>query len=368
MGSARVKGLLNISQGSVIYIVSPFIQTGGPHSLHQLAFFLRKHGCNVAMVYYPKPFGKSYKKSLYPAYALPVAEKIDDKSNNIMVVPETSTEMLSKFANIQKCIWWLSLDFHFFEQIFEGAKASLRTHRIHSSLLPLMIGYKIVSKLYKREALVWNSSKNYVQANNLYNCEYVRGHLQKEGIDNEKMHYLCGPLEDKYLCVCKEEIFVGKEEIIIYSPKKMDMSFFRKVKDAIIERDKSIRFVPLQNMNREQIFHIEQKAKLYLDFGFFPGPERIPRESVSLYCNIITSNIGAAGNDIDVCIPKEYKFNLTDENVDKIADLSVDMIHNYGRYVDDFEPYREKVKEQINRFDDDIREIFGLNKNKGMIS
>ena len=166
----------------------------------------------------------------------------------------------------------------------------------------------------------------------------------------------------------RNDILVGKQNTIIYSPKKMDKRFFQKVKEAIEARDKKIKFIPIRNMNREQVFSTERRAKLYLDFGFFPGPERIPREAVSLYCNIITSDIGAAKNGKDVCIPDRYKFELKDENVEIIANLAVNMVHNYEDYIGDFELYRDKVKEQIERFDGDIREIFGLKNIQKVIS
>lgn len=360
--------LVNISNQSKIYIVSPFIQTGGPHSLHQLVHLLKEYGCDAAIKYFPEPIGKRYSESLYPQYDISVAEKIEDTQDNIIIVSETCTELLKKFSHIQKCVWWLSLDFHFFEYIYPGSKISLRNRQWTSWLLPFMMGYKLLSKVYKREPLVLIGNQDFSRAVNLYNCEYVHRYLQEHNVPNEKMHYLCGPLEKIYMADDRNDILVGKQNTIIYSPKKMDKRFFQKVKEAIEARDKKIKFIPIRNMNREQVFSTERRAKLYLDFGFFPGPERIPREAVSLYCNIITSDIGAAKNGKDVCIPDRYKFELKDENVEIIANLAVNMVHNYEDYIGDFELYRDKVKEQIERFDGDIREIFGLKNIQKVIS
>ena len=112
-------------------------------------------------------------------------------------------------------------------------------------------------------------------------------------------------------------------------------------------------------MTREQVFEVEKMAKVYLDFGYFPGPERIPREAAALYCNIITSQKGAAANDKDVKISGEFKFSLTDDNLEKIAVLAVDMIINYDAYVSRFDDYRKVVYNQISSFEDTIYTIFG---------
>jgi hypothetical protein len=113
-------------------------------------------------------------------------------------------------------------------------------------------------------------------------------------------------------------------------------------------------------MSRKQVFDTLRGAKLYIDFGTFPGPERMPREAVSLYCNIITSKKGSAANNVDVPIPRENKFDLTDENVPKVGQLMLQMIENYEDYVSQGDQYREKVYDQIESFDQRIANIFDI--------
>lgn len=101
-------------------------------------------------------------------------------------------------------------------------------------------------------------------------------------------------------------------------------------------------------------------AKAYLDLGVFPGPERIPREAITSYCNIITSTMGSCNNDEDVPIPSNYKFDIKRKNIKRIAKKLVDITINYEKYNCDFEQYRKKSKKQFYSFHDDIRDTFEI--------
>ena len=111
-------------------------------------------------------------------------------------------------------------------------------------------------------------------------------------------------------------------------------------------------------MNSSEIVDLMQKSKLYIDFGEFPGPERIPREAVLMGCNIITSTKGSAGaNDIDVPIDRTLKIEAIDENINKIVSLIEDIINNYAKYYPMFNEYRRKVIEQPLIFEENINKL-----------
>ena len=131
------------------------------------------------------------------------------------------------------------------------------------------------------------------------------------------------------------------------------------IPDRLFKINSNIEFVAIQNMTREQVYDTLKSAKVYIDFGYFPGPERMPREAVALYCNIITSTEGSAENDVDVPVPKEFKFNTRDKkNISLVADLINKMIVNYYDYVKCGDAYRQKVWNQIDSFSDQINKIF----------
>ena len=115
-----------------------------------------------------------------------------------------------------------------------------------------------------------------------------------------------------------------------------------------------IKFVPIENMTPKQIIKLMDSAKLYIDFGQFPGPERIPREAVMRKCNILTSTFGSANNNIDVLIPRSFKIDAKKKNINEIVDKICILLDNYEEYLPLYDAYRKKVITQKLIFDKNI--------------
>lgn len=357
------KEMIKIEEKAKVYIVSPYHNTGGPKSLHQLANILIDKGVDTYIVYYCNGKFIREPKILYDFCRAKVTQSVIDNESNTIIVPEIYHELLSSYSKITKVIWWLSLDFYLTTSLWEAVKKSTYRKGLPSFFVPAMLIKYIINDptcLKKFKGLDDNKLKNYYH---MYNCEYEKEYLLNQNVSTTKMSYLCGPLEEKFLDLNFEEIREYKKNIIAYNPAKMDMNFLKKVKNSLKNLNDNIEYVAIENMTREQVFNALKSAKVYIDFGFFPGPERMPREAVSLYCNIITSTEGSAGNDVDVMIPREFKFNIKDKNsVGKVSNLINDMVRDYDNYVKYGDSYREKVRNQITGFSNQIEEIFELNK------
>ena len=52
--------------------------------------------------------------------------------------------------------------------------------------------------------------------------------------------------------------------------------------------------IELKGFNNKQIINIFKKTKIYLDFGYHPGKDRMPREAVLFNNCIITNKRGSA--------------------------------------------------------------------------
>lgn len=357
--------MIHITKESNIYVCSPYYNTGGPKSLHQFASKLAKIIPNVYMVYEYEGQFFDRKKPLYDFPGLKIASKedIDDSKDNVIIVPEASTDILNRFKNIKKVIWWLSKDFYQKYNLWDASKQYIEKKKLSKALIPVVYVGKLVKnpKLYKSIVRARSlKPSEFPQIYHLYNCEYVKDFLTASGVPDDRMHYLCGPLENSFLHLKYRDIAPFKKNFVAYNPAKIDQEFLYKIKKYIFTKNKDIKFIPIQNMSRKQVFDTLRGAKLYIDFGTFPGPERMPREAVSLYCNIITSKKGSAANNVDVPIPRENKFDLTDENVPKVGQLMLQMIENYGDYVSQGDQYREKVYDQIESFDQRIGSIFDI--------
>ena len=115
--------------------------------------------------------------------------------------------------------------------------------------------------------------------------------------------------------------------------------------------DSTIEFIAISGLTVQQVKDALLKAKVYLDFGFFPGPEKLVKEAALCGCNIITSDRGAAKNDVDILIPKEFKFDMEKDDYKDIACLAYDMLKNYQNYNEMFDGYRNKIKTLSDNFE-----------------
>ena len=105
---------LEIKNNTKIYVACPANSaTGGPELLHQLVHELVNLGFDAYMYYYRRTVNKHPIHEAYIGYNNKFANIIEDTQNNILVVPETNTELIYEYNSIQKVIWWLSVDNHF---------------------------------------------------------------------------------------------------------------------------------------------------------------------------------------------------------------------------------------------------------------
>ncbi|MEN3954047.1 hypothetical protein [Ligilactobacillus salivarius] len=323
--------------------------SGGSETLHQFASKIKKNGGQVKM-YYPDAKNANEVPEKFKLYNLEVANEILDKKENILLVPETETKYIFKYKNIQKVIWWLSLDNYYGFTTMTGLIRSAQRHSIPKWLYPIYCPVILIKK--KITPNYFKFRKNRDIAIHLYNCEYVREYLEKKGIPKEKYEYLCGPIREDYF-ISDEINIEEKQNIVIYNPKK-NLEFTKKIIKETAKLRNDIKFVPIENMTPKQIIKLMDSAKLYIDFGQFPGPERIPREAVMRKCNILTSTFGSANNNIDVLVPRSFKIDAKKKNINEIVDKICILLDNYEEYLPLYDAYRKKVISQKLIFDKNI--------------
>lgn len=333
-----------------IYIVAEATSTsGGPESLQQLAFFLRKNGYE-SYIYYIDTKDKNTPEK-FKQYNNEISTEIEDNHENIIIVPESYTELLYQYKSIKKVIWWLSLDFYLNNRWIRRTKIFCRAHKLPMVLFPVSFIYLFMSNKLKRHLYKYHRDDGVFH---LYNCEYVNRYLSKIGVSSDMKMYLCGPLRNEFF-----KQFEKQERLnnVLYNPKK-GIEFTKKLISNC--KNKKIKFIPIQNMTPKEIRNLMKVSKVYIDFGYFPGPERIPREAVMSGCNIITSKEGSAANNIDVPIPKEFKFTPTDDNITLILECIELLMLEYDSYYNFFDEYRTKVIKQYEEFEDRIIKMIKL--------
>lgn len=309
--------------------------TGGTELLHQLYYKLKKKNKNVKIFYYNytngNPVADRFKK-----YEVEYVTSIDDVSMNLLIVPEIATEILDKYKNIKKAIWWLSVDNYFVSRM----PSNIFWKRIIKNLL----GMKKSEFNFKNKEVV-----HYVQS------KYAREFLKEKEI--EKIEFLSDYLNDIFLKEIVDYSSKNRKNVVLYNPKK-GIEFTKK----IIERFSNIKFIPLENMTPDEVKELCKTSKVYIDFGNHPGKDRFPREAAILGCCVVTGKRGSAKYYEDVKIYDEYKFEDLENNIDKIGYKINEIFENYDNKVKNFEGYRDMIKNEENQFEKDIERIFNNKK------
>lgn len=344
-----------------IYVACAYSKTGGTKTLHQMANKIQDIGHEVYIVYYSNyEIFKSH-EVLYDWCLCQSTDNIEDISENIIIAPESMTYALVPYSRLRKTIFWLSLDFYFWTIPHDKVIEKMRLYSYPRFLYPL--AYLHLRDTFVKKEII--SVSEFPKLYHLYNCEYVRRFLCNHGVSDSNMHYLCGPIEDTFSNKPKETLIDNKRDIISYNTNrdKVIMKQLNEVLTQIRVRRTDIKLIPIEKMSRKEVENTLIASKLFLDLGSFPGPERIPREAVLAYANLLVMDNGAAANEVDYPISKSYKLNHLSNK--EIAIRAIDMVEKYQSHIDDFNDFRHKVIKQRTDFEKDIGEIFS--KDNGSI-
>jgi hypothetical protein len=353
--------MIEVYPETKVYIACPAnIATGGPELLHQLCYHLREDmRINAIMYYYG--YNKKDKSLIHPEYekysnpyVLQVSRE-DDNKKNILIVPEVKNGLLqlAKFNNIRKCVWLLSVDFYYLSKL---SKKDYFVKRLINKLSRKLIKRPIINFNITSQVVIDHLMKKYDYLKDTLLCSadfyLVQSYYAFQHFKKLNPKYFLSDYLNRSFLESQIDIF-KKENIVAYNPKK---GYIFTLK--IISSAKNIKFVPLENMTRNEVIETLQKAKVYIDFGNHPGKDRLPREAAILGCCIITGKRGSAQFFEDVPIPDEYKFEDREENIPKIVEKIKDCIENFYECYKDFEYYRQVIRNEPQKFIEDLKKIF----------
>lgn len=328
----------HIYDDTVIYIMSIKSVTGGPDALHQLSYYLNQLGYCSKMAYlYTNGPDDCEAPSAYICYNTQgiMIDDIIDNPHNVVIIPEPFSQYSKLYRKAQIGIWWLSVDNYFVREKKNDFKSRWGLAKGHRCI-PMLFKYKLTDKR------VINLTASY----------YAYEFLTDQGICARAM---IEPLGLSFIEFMKEHksCAVDKKNVVFYNPKKgVDIT------KEIIEKCSDIDFIPIQNMTYQQVLETLQTGKVYMDFGEFPGAERLPKEAAIAGCCILTGTRGASKNDYDVCIPRRYKYDDPLKHISDIHDQIIDFFENYEERCKDFEVYVNKVNALEINFKQSIKEIF----------
>ncbi len=311
--------------------------TGGPEALHQLAYYMRKLGMEAYTVYYNySGFPKVQPIDRYKQYEVEVLsyDNIEDEEGNYVIAPENAPWCLNAFKKAQKCIWWLSLHAN---EVKKG------TFKDRVGLMKRQLLHEDVSH-YRH--IVFDPDKC------LHFCGSKHTYLYVSDLyKHSKVAYLVEPISLDFLRIGNDELPTEREDVVLYNPSKPSAAM-----TELLERGR-FDYVPLKGYTPEGLAERYKKSKLYVDFGHFGGPERMPKEAVFFGCNILVANHNAAANDFDVAIPQRYKVDDS-ETVEQIEARIGEMLANYEVQNADFQPFKTKVERLEDGFMEQMKTLF----------
>ena len=311
-------------------------KTGGPEALHQLAFYMRSVGLKAFIVYYGQGFPKSQTIKEYLQYTPHVIQyqDIEDSSNNYVIAPENAPWCLNRFRKSHRCIWWLSLHAN------EVKKGSFNDY---IKYFKRKILHKNVDNF---RFITYNPNKCWHLCASKHTFIYVSAHYNRSRVD-----YLVEPISLDFLKMGNEDLPTNREDIVLYNPAKPS-----SIMTELLKRGR-FNYIPLKGFSPKELAEKYKQAKLYVDFGHFGGPERMPKEAVYFGCNILVANHNAASNDFDVAIPTKYKVDDR-EKVENIEQRINEMLDNYDLYYHDFDSFRTKIQNLEHNFVKQITSLF----------
>lgn len=346
-----------------IYIMAPSKEkTGGPELLHQLAHTLIELFSIKAFIYYLPtgdidPINGEYKK-----YNIPYVTQIEDDARNIIISPEITPflEQLKNFSKIRKIVWWLSIDnfyiSYFFHKDYLESRLISNINFIFKKITPWLY-IDIADYVLKKYQNLKLKNTGLFENIALHLTNSHRGtlFLRKQGIEAS---ILSEYLNDDFFLQGTLQKF-PKEDIVAFNPKK-GYHFTSKI--IRYSKKYNLRYIAIENMNREQVIETLKKAKAYIDFGNHPGKDRLPREAAILGCCVITGKRGSAKYYEDVPIPDKFKFKDDKDNIGMIVHEIYKCIRDYDTIQPYFNYYRECIKKEKRVFIRQIKSVFRIKK------
>ena len=345
---------------SIVYVLCPAnYVTGGPDALHQMVFYLNKIGVDAKIVYVTESASKAI--SVPEPYAIYIdsfliEKDIVDSPENSIVIPEVLVNKINSFKNAKLFLWWLSIN--------NNLRYGLGRKVFYFTTLPLRIVKNW--QYYKNNTLkaIKNTleHRRYSFQNELpdishlcasyYAFDYVSRRSKNQVIK------CIEPISKLFLNIyLHEEKSISKEnrrDVILYNPARK----YNHIMDKISCIAPELKFEPLRGLTQVQLIEKYKTSKLYIDFGAFPGAERIPKEAVLFGCAIITGKRGASGFYGDVPIPEEYKFRNPRKQIKEIVKRIRYVLNNFDMAYPDFDEYRKTVLDLEETFVMSLKNIF----------
>lgn len=346
-----LNNMIHFYSDTTVFVFAPAgIVTGGSELLHQFIDILNNSGKDAYVIYYGNVEHKiadDYKK-----YNIKQTETFIDEPHNIAVLFEGNFDRIRSINKSQILLWWLSVDLMYKSSVKFLSLPDL--FNFSPKLAAKTIAWRLKTLLRCKENQFVNNitikELSRSNATNAYQAVYIQNYLYRHNFDN--IISLSDYINTDFI---DSRINHDKEDIILYNPRK-GIEFTKK----LIRASPDLKFVPIQNLTRQGVVDLMAKAKVYIDFGFHPGKDRLPREAALSGCVVITGKNGSAYYFEDVAIPSQYKYSTRASNIPIISRRIREVLINYTDACNDMQYYINKIKSEREIFYREIETIINL--------
>lgn len=272
--------------------------TGGPEAIHEFVSQLNKIDGVHARICYCDIRSFPPQPEEYASYGCDYVTDLPEAYDGVLIVPEIWANRVLEYPQCKKAIYWLGVD----------AYASWTPESERGAFLQDENILHIAQSEYALDFLRKLGVRHTVKCTDMLNADFYEAYHEEE-----------------------------RSDVVLFNPAKAT-PFMRELMDHC----SGISFKPLQNMTRAEMIDTMRHSKLYVDFGEFPGRERIPREAALCGCCLITSKIGSADYYEDFA--HDYKFDSKSGHIWAIVRKIRHVLDNYDECRKDFDNFRQVLK------------------------
>ena len=239
-----------------------------------------------------------------------------------LIVPEIMVDTLfaPQYANFQKFILWESVNFY------------------------LSCVSEVSLNVFPKDAI------------HLYPYEYVKRYLDFAHIPESNRIKVTDYISEEFLNQKDNyNINIPKEHLVTYYQAKGNI-FTDKVME-VLRNKYHFTTLALKGYSTEELINIYTRSKVFVDFSYFPGKNRMFREALTCNNIIFTSDLGAAYYQKDVNIKREYKVSPVYDDPEKVADKIFAKAGDFTVLSDDFYDVKQEVFKEKEIFDKNIKEL-----------
>jgi hypothetical protein len=329
---------LLLSRYRRVVLVSPVAITGGPEAINQLSQSLGAIGveCRILLMGAGQenrldgrrlasmnPPNHHYAQA-YAEYGPRFLREIDLNEDTLVVLSEGLLRQHHRFTMCGLAIWWLSIDNAF--RAFPTPEQ----------------GEAVMNALFARREVI-----------HLHQSAYARDWLRGRGL--ERIYDLADYTSPVFTTVPPRG--PSPKPIVCYNAVKGS-----ELAQACFEQAPRFEALALQGYTKAELATIFRERMLYVDFGHFPGKDRLPREAAAAGAIVFVHRKGAGACYEDFPLPDAFKF--TEEDVSsgellKRLDAAVaDPAGHWARQ----DHFRSLVAWEKAHFHDQVMRLWGVRR------